>query len=144
LQYYANPLQADATDAGRQQMRAKSLAFAAWAGVLAACKGEHPVAVKHFESKFPRSLHLDEIRKAAVLKTAVAPGTTTDSVWASPMAQPGALGAAFVEYIRPMTVVGRMQQDFRTIPLNVFGAETNSGRQRWMDGPRRASDRVVA
>lgn len=42
------------------------------------------------------------------LKTAVAPGTTTDSVWAGPLVNYQILVSSFAEYLRPLTIIGRI------------------------------------
>jgi hypothetical protein len=44
----------------------------------------------------------------AVLRSAVAAGTTTDSTWASPLVQYQNLVSEFIEYLRPLTIVGRL------------------------------------
>lgn len=43
-----------------------------------------------------------------ILKTAVTPGTTTDSVWAGPLVNYQILVSQFAEYLRPLTVIGRI------------------------------------
>jgi HK97 family phage major capsid protein/HK97 family phage prohead protease len=52
------------------------------------------------------------------LKTAVAAGNTTDATWASPLAQYTNLAAEFIEYLRPLTVLGRLQ-GLRRVPFMV-------------------------
>jgi HK97 family phage major capsid protein/HK97 family phage prohead protease len=66
----------------------------------------------------------------AVLKTAVAGGSTTDSTWASPLVQYQNLASEFVEYLRPLTIIGRIPGLTRVpfkvkIPRQTGGATVN-------------------
>lgn len=107
--------------AGRTQMEAKAQAFANYASALMQAKGDQLHAVKIFEERWPLSLSLDAVRKSAV-----AAASTTDSVWAAPLAPLKPLGEAFIEYLRPLTVIGRMQ-GFRSLPLNVRVPRATAG-----------------
>lgn len=60
---------------------------------------------------------------AVVMKTAVAAGDTTTSGWASQLVYNQNLAAEFIEYLRPMTVLGKMS--LRQIPFNVRMGEQN-------------------
>ena len=53
-----------------------------------------------------------------VLKAAVAAGTTTDPTWAGPLVQYQNLAAEFVEYLRPMTIIGRIP-GLRRVPFKI-------------------------
>jgi HK97 family phage major capsid protein/HK97 family phage prohead protease len=52
------------------------------------------------------------------VKTAVAGGTTSDTTWASPLAQYTNLASEFVNYLRPQTIFGRLQ-GLRRVPFMV-------------------------
>lgn len=52
------------------------------------------------------------------LKAAVAAGTTTDATWAGPLVYATNMASEFVEFLRPMTIVGRIN-GLRRIPFNV-------------------------
>lgn len=52
------------------------------------------------------------------LKAAVAAGTTTDSTWAGPLYYAENLASEFIEYLRPMTILGRIPGLTR-VPFNV-------------------------
>jgi HK97 family phage major capsid protein/HK97 family phage prohead protease len=54
----------------------------------------------------------------AVLKAAVAAGTTTDATWAGPLVQYQNLASEFVEYLRPLTIIGRIP-GFTRVPFKV-------------------------
>lgn len=107
--------------AGRIQRDGMALQFANYAAVLALARGDVMQAAATFEKRHPNSRALEMVRKSAVL-----PGTTTDSAWGAPLSPLAPLGEAFVEYLRPMTVIGRMQ-GFRAMPFNVRAPRATSG-----------------
>jgi len=51
------------------------------------------------------------------IKTAAAAGNTTDSTWAAPLVQYQNLTNEFVEYLRPLTIIGRL--NLRQVPFKV-------------------------
>jgi HK97 family phage major capsid protein len=53
----------------------------------------------------------------AVLKSAINAGTTTDSTWASPLTVYQNLVGEFIEYLRPQTIIGRL--NLRPVPFKV-------------------------
>ena len=95
--------------------------FARWAQSLALAKGDALQATKIFESRWPDSKSIELIRKFAVM-----PGTTTDGSWAGPLAEMSQLSSAFVEMLRPRTVLGRLS-GFRRVPFNVKFPRATSG-----------------
>lgn len=122
---YENPIVA----AGRIEQRAKAQAFANYAIALGLAKGSLPLATQLFEKRWPRSIHLDAIKLHQ--KAAVAPMNTIDSSSAAPLAPLAALASAFVDYLRPRTIIGRME-GFRSLPLNVrVGRATAGSSVRW-------------
>lgn len=54
----------------------------------------------------------------AVLKTAVSAGTVSDSTWAAPLVQYQNLANEFIEYTRPLTIIGRIP-GLRRVPFKV-------------------------
>jgi HK97 family phage major capsid protein/HK97 family phage prohead protease len=60
------------------------------------------------------------------LKTAIGSGTTTDSTWASPLVYNSNLASEFVDYLRPQTIMGRMD-GWRRVPFNVRYPVQNGG-----------------
>jgi len=59
-----------------------------------------------------RNLYGEDSQVYGVLKTAVAAGTTADSTWAAPLVgDETTVFADFVEFLRPMTILGRMGQN---------------------------------
>jgi HK97 family phage major capsid protein len=67
-----------------------------------------------------------------ILKAAVTPGTTTDTTWAAPLAQYTNLASEFVEYLRPMTIVGRIQGMRRVPFLAKFPRQTSAAVSSWV------------
>jgi len=51
-------------------------------------------------------------------KAAISPGTTSDGSFAGPLAPLRAYGQAFLDLIRPRSIVGRMQSAFVNAPVN--------------------------
>jgi len=55
---------------------------------------------------------------AEMCKAAVAVGTTTDATWAGPLVQYQNLTSAFAEYLRPLTILGRIP-GLRHVPFKI-------------------------
>jgi len=72
-----------------------------------------------------------------ILKAAVAGGTTTDDTWAGPLVYAQTLVSEFVEYLRPLTIVGKFGQgnipSLRRVPFNVrITGQTSGGTGYWV------------
>lgn len=68
---------------------------------------------------------------ALVLKAAVDAGTTTDPTWASTLVDYTTLANEFIELLRPMTIVGRL--NLRRVPFNVrMPSQTAGGTYGWV------------
>jgi HK97 family phage major capsid protein/HK97 family phage prohead protease len=65
-----------------------------------------------------RSLWPDHREVEISLRTAVNPGTTTDSTWAGPLVVYQNLQNEFAEYLRPLTIIGRIN-GFRRVPFKI-------------------------
>jgi HK97 family phage major capsid protein len=55
---------------------------------------------------------------SVIEKAAVNAGSTSDSTWASPLLEYTNMASEFIEYLRPLTVMGRMD-GFRRVPFNI-------------------------
>jgi HK97 family phage major capsid protein len=67
-----------------------------------------------------------------LIKTAVAAGNTTDTTWASPLVQYTNLASEFVEYLRPLTIVGRIP-GLRRVPFKVkIPRQTGAASVNWV------------
>ena len=67
----------------------------------------------------------------AYAKAAVPAGTTSDAVWAGPLVDQTNLASEFIEYLRPMTIVGQL--DLRRVPFNIrVVGQTSGGTGYWV------------
>jgi HK97 family phage major capsid protein/HK97 family phage prohead protease len=117
------------------------IAFARYALCLTASKGNHSVAAKLAERHYPqtegivKTLKMQsegfDLASALRQKASVAAGTTTDSTWAGPLAEPAAFMGDFIDFLRPRTLIGQAQ--FEPIPFNVrIGGATSGGTAGWV------------
>lgn len=67
-----------------------------------------------------------------ILKAAVSAGTTTDTTWAAPLVQYQNLAGEFVEYLRPLTIIGRIP-GMRNVPFKVkIPRQTGAAVANWV------------
>jgi len=103
----------------------KGTQFTRMTMALAACQG-NVMSAAQWASRWDSST--PEV--ALALKAAVAPGTTTDSVWAAPLVNP--IVTDFLELLRPATVVGKIP-NLRDVPFNVkVPTQTAGGSYGWV------------
>lgn len=85
-----------------------------------------------------RERYPDNPRIQALLKAAVAGATTTDSTWAAPLVSDAqTLTSEFLEYLRPMTIVGKFGTNgipsLTRVPFNVrVQSQTSGGSANWV------------
>jgi HK97 family phage major capsid protein/HK97 family phage prohead protease len=92
---------------------AKGTAFTRYAMALMASKGNLMQAAeisKRWDDQTPEV--------SAVLKAAVAAGTTTDAAWAKPLVEYQNMASEFAELLRPQTIIGRIP-GLRNVPFNI-------------------------
>jgi HK97 family phage major capsid protein/HK97 family phage prohead protease len=71
-------------------------------------------------------------RIQSLLKEVVPAGSTLDSTWAGPLVYPTNLVSEFIEFLRPQTIVGRID-GFTMVPFNSrIGGETSGGSGYWV------------
>lgn len=87
--------------------------YARWVMSLATTGGHESAAAAFFAKHWPKALNARTIMQ----KAAVDPGTTFDPSWAAPLVTMETLAEAFVESVRPATVLGRME-GVRPAPMN--------------------------
>lgn len=90
----------------------KGIPFTRYVMALARAKGNIMQAAeisKRWDSETPEV--------GIVLRAAVAAGTTSDATWAGPLVQYQQLVSEFIDFLRPMTVLGRLT--LRRVPFNV-------------------------
>lgn len=67
-----------------------------------------------------------------ILKAAVAVGTTSDAVWAGPLAPLKPLADEFMALLRPATILGKVP-NFKRVPFNVsVPIQTGGGTYKWV------------
>ena len=67
-----------------------------------------------------------------MIKAAVAAGTTTDAVWAGPLAPYKPMQDEFIEYLRPATIVGRIP-NLRNVPFMIsVPSQTGGVSAQWV------------
>jgi HK97 family phage major capsid protein/HK97 family phage prohead protease len=110
----------------------KGTEFARYAKCLAAAHGSRSEALEIAKTHYP-----DMPRLHTVLKAAVAAGTTTDSTWAGALVDYQHFSGDFVEYLRPMTIIGKFGQngipELRRVPFNIqVPTQTSGGSGYWV------------
>lgn len=106
----------------------KGIEFARFAMCLAASKGNIPQAYEIAKSRYAN----DGERLHTVLKAAVAAGTTTDSTWAAPLVEYQIMASEFIEFLRPLTIIGRIP-NLRRVPFNIkMPRQTSGGNAYWV------------
>ena len=126
--------------AGRMQVYRnlpKGTAFTRYAMALAAGKGNTMMAAEVAKQRWGSSTPEVE----TVLRAAVAAGTTTDATWAAPLAPYQNMQSEFIELLRPMTIIGRMN-GFRNVPFDVrMPRQTAGSSVGWagQGGPKRVT-----
>ena len=105
----------------------QSLDYVRFLGCMVATKNAALAAADVFRMRWPESINAD-----LVMKAAVAAGTTTDATWAGPLAPVQPLVGAFLEYLRPLTIVDRVP-GLRRVPANVaVPVQTGGGVYGWI------------
>jgi HK97 family phage major capsid protein len=104
--------------------------FARYGMSLLRAKGNLNDALSIFQNEKRWADQTPEV--GMVLKAAVAAGDTTTSGWASELVYAQNLTSEFIEYLRPMTILGKMQ-GLRRIPFNVrMGSQTGTSTGYWV------------
>lgn len=107
----------------------KGTAFARYVGAMAAARGNRTEAAefaKRWSDSTPQIENILRMPVDVIEKAAVAAGTTTDSTWAAPLVEYQNMATEFIEYLRPMTIIGRIS-GFRMVPFNIKVPRQTSG-----------------
>lgn len=97
----------------------KGIAFTRYVGALANAKGNRYEAAefaKRWKDSTPEIEAILRTPGDLLEKTAVNAGTTTDTTWAAPLVQYNNMASEFIDYLRPLTILGRIQ-GFRRVPF---------------------------
>lgn len=103
------------------ETNAKATTFAEWTKCLVLARRQSMSPLEVFEARNPRNIYLPQI-KAAIL-----PATTSDTTWAAPLSVPRVLGEAFVESLRPLSIVEQLRGSFRQMPFDVKAPRSTVG-----------------
>lgn len=121
----SNPVKASESRGGIVQFIKRELpkgtGFTRYVMALAAGRGSRSEA-----AQFAKRWENDTPEVGMVLKAAVDAGTTTDSTWAAPLVVYQNLASEFIEYLRPATVIGKID-GFRRVPFNISMPRQTSG-----------------
>lgn len=108
----------------------KGIPFVRYVSALVRGKGIPQLAMQIAEANTHWKETSPEV--AMVLKAAVAAGDTTTSGWASELVYNQNITAAFLEYLRPQTILGKIQGMTR-VPFNVrWGTQTGGSTGYWV------------
>jgi len=82
--------------------------------------GAKYLAQKHYQApaEIAKQMWPEMPELQTILRTAVTPGNTTDTTWASPLVEYTNLASEFVDLLRPATIIGRIPGLTR-VPFNV-------------------------
>lgn len=119
----------------RHEEKGVGFARAVMLHVYSRLKGVNPIELA--KARYPNIRSDQRNALEAFFKAQVAGGTTTDPNWAAPLVYADNLTSEFVEFLRPMTIVGRFGQNgipsLRAIPFNVrFPAQVTGGDGYWV------------
>jgi HK97 family phage major capsid protein len=100
--------------------------------VLAMARAKGNIMLAHEIAKASEQWKAETPDVETVLKSAVAAGTTTDSTWASPLVQYQNLASEFIEFTRPLTIIGRIP-GLRRVPFKVkLPRQTGASTVNWV------------
>lgn len=103
------------------------IGMARYVKALCFAKGNYQQATeyaKQWEASTPEVI--------TALKTAVSAGTTTDSAWAGPLVYAQDFPAAFLDYLRPQTIIGKLTGISR-VPFNIrYGIQSAGSTVAWV------------
>jgi HK97 family phage major capsid protein len=109
---------------------AQGVPFVRYVKAMCRAKGIPEIALMIAKSNQQWTAETPEV--AQVLMAAVAAGDTTTAGWASELVYNQNLTAAFLEYLRPRTIIGRIQ-GFTQVPFNVrWGTQTSGSTGYWV------------
>lgn len=110
-----------------QLIHARSLDYMRYLSLVYKNEGREYQAAHAFEACYPHSVNI-----ALVHKAAVAAATSLDATWAGPLAVANPLADAFLEYLRPRTLIGRIA-NLRRVPFNIsVPQQTAAGTYAWV------------
>jgi HK97 family phage major capsid protein/HK97 family phage prohead protease len=115
-----------------RQMAPKGAAFVRYVIALAAGNGNRMAALDYVKSRSdwlsstPEVAQLFQDHEHYLMKAAVPAGTTYDSTWAQPLVVAQNATSEFAEYLRPLTIIGRIP-GLRRVPFNITIPRATAG-----------------
>lgn len=107
----------------------KGTGFTRYAMALARSKGNLMQALEIAKSNEQWMAETPDLE--TILRAAVAAGTTTDATWAAPLVQYQNLASEFIEFLRPLTIIGRLS--LRNVPFKVkLPRQTGASSVNWV------------
>lgn len=100
---------------------AKGTGFTRYVGALASARGNRMEAAefaKRWKESTPEVEAILRMPMDVIERSAVNPGTTTDTTWAAPLVQYQNMASEFIDYLRPLSIMGRIN-GFRRVPFKV-------------------------
>jgi Phage capsid family len=111
----------------QQVMHARVIDYMRYLSLLYTNDGKAYQAAEMFKLSYPRSVNIELVHKAAI-----SAGTTTDSTWGGPLASTNPLVDTFLGFLRPKTLLGRIQ-NLRQVPFNIsVPQQTAAGTYTWL------------
>ena len=108
----------------------KGIGFTRYCMAVAGAKGNLMQAERMVSSNDQWMSETPEVLE--VVRSAVAAGTTTDSTWAGPLLQYQNLASEFIEYLRPLTLIGKIP-GLRYVPFKVkIPRQTGTSTANWV------------
>lgn len=105
------------------RIRRESNGFVQFVRALIETKGQLDLVPGAISRLYPGSMH------AAKIRSAVAAGTTFDSLFGGPLAPLNNYAAAFIEYQRPLSAFGRISASMRKVPFRARVPRGTAGAQ---------------
>lgn len=119
-----------ATSVRSKAILPKGIGFARYAMTLAMAKGNIMQAAEIANSNEQWKAETPEV--VQVLRAAVVAGTTSDATWAGPLVVYQNLAGEFVEYLRPLTIIGRIP-GLRRVPFKIkIPRQTGAATVNWV------------
>lgn len=130
-----------------ERTKEPGMEFTRYAMCLMATRGNIPQALELAKHHYPHEDRVHNVLKHQTmhsaqslelqLKATVAAGTTTDATWAGPLVDYQNLSSAFVEFLRPRTIIGRFGNNgipsLTRVPFNVrVPTQTSGGAAYWV------------
>lgn len=104
-----------------QKKLEKGIAFTRYVGALVNARGNRQEAAefaKRWRESSPEIEQIFRVPSDIIEKAAVNPGTTTDTTWAAPLVQYENMASEFIDYLRPLSIIGRIT-GFRRVPFKI-------------------------